>query len=165
MKTSLIAGFLFLASFSYSQATKAKTTIITNQKKVLAMENDFESIESQAELNCEILSTERQGFLFYLASCDPLASEENRLKSVLQFETRLQEISRYYDCMQGKEIYLKLTEGLLLTNDERKRAYSENGDVNSKVHNLHLKRFIENYGEICEKYFPGATIYVEEYRW
>jgi len=63
------------------------------------------------------------------------------------------------------EIYFKLSESLLLTDEEVDNAYIKENKFTKKVHQVHLNRFIEKYAVFCETHFPGATIYVEEYLW
>ena len=129
------------------------------------IEYDLEEIEQSDSLNCNDMNTKVAGYVFYTTSFDPWGTSEARMKALAEFDARLLELSNVYDCIQGKKIYLKLSESLLLTDEERKQAYLENGNVDEKIHKIYLKRFIEKYGSICQEYFPGATIYVEEYLW
>ena len=166
MKTLLILLSLCVIGFSANAQKKTgKVKIITDEKKLNAIAYDLEEIYRTDTLNCKRLTNEYHGYVFYMTSFDPWGTIESRMKALAEFDKRLLELSNVYDCIQGKKIYLKLSEGLLLTDEERKQAYLENGNVDEKIHKIHLKRFVEKYGALCQEYFPGATIYVEESLW
>ena len=155
---------LFFAVNSLAQRDKKLPNLITDQRKVYDVETEFYEMGYLDTLSCALFTCVEPGVVITLPVLDPEASNEEKQATIALMEDYLKTLSGYANCFNGKKLYLKLIDGLLLTQEEVKLYYAEDdGYITMRATNL--KRFRQQYGQLCQEYFPNTVVYIENYDW